>query len=432
MSRALPYHPAKGGRPSKAHGPKLPAHEVDLLLVEGEVVTQPDGSTRRVWPTQRVIAERFEVSPSLIAAFAKQHRCTERRRSVEASLTPPPAAPAREPVPAVDAPAPSDADPEPASPESSEAVAAADDEDAASAQRRGRGRPRKNDEPLIPYEQLDRALVFGEVKVLEDGTHTTVYPTYRVLAERYGVAVSVIAQYSKTRNCLRRREQTATRVAVRTEERMIDLRADALAVGEDRLVQMIDEFLLGFERALKEGRVRADNPTDVNTFARLKAFIQGGADSRAEVRSILSLESLQERYARVMRERRDATPAMAGVIEARGVTVSETEQGAPEAKLSNGSHESEQNIRRTELSAHFPPPRALEFASRETNLGGAIRELASLARELAEQLDPSDDKDEALLETRVLRAAERVDALLERDWGAEVGHGDALDPEDEA
>lgn len=102
---------------------------------------------------------------------------------------------------------------------------------------------------------------------------------------------------------------------MRTEEKLIELRADAIAVGEGRLIQMIDEFLLGFEKALKEGRVRQDNPTDVNTLARLKTFIQGGADSRQVVRAILSLESLQERYSRRLREEREVTPAMAGVID---------------------------------------------------------------------------------------------------------------------
>lgn len=436
MSSEHQHPPAKGGRPPKDQGPKLPAHEVDLLLVEGELVPQADGSSRRVWPTQRAAAERFGVAPSLIAAFATQRRCSERRRAFAATLPPPPTPsrrgpPVRELEPVLPEPMPAPA---------SEAT----DDQAPEATPRGRGRPRKNDEPLIPYEQLDRALVFGEVKVLDDGTHTTIYPTYRALAERYGVAVSVIAQYAKTRNCLRRREQTATRVAVRTEERMIDLRADALAVGEDRLVQMIDEFLLGFERALKEGRVRADNPTDVNTFARLKAFIQGGADSRAEVRSILSLESLQERYARVMRERREATPAMAGVIEARGVTVSETEQGTPEAELSKLDDETEQNIRDAKLSSRAPDPRlrAFDSPSPETNTGRVpereIRELSRLARELAEQLDPSEDKDEALLETRVLRAAERVEALLDGDGHEDAngsdddGRGGDDEPEDES
>jgi hypothetical protein len=279
----------------------MPNLEVDQLLVEGELVVGDDGVETRVWPTQREVASRFGVSPGLIGMFAKKARCTERKAAFQAG-TPVPGpkamqAPETAPVPVTGAARPPVMVP------------------ASTLPGRGVGRPRKADAPLIAYEELDKLLVFGEVVVLPDGTTTTVYPTYRKLAERYGIVPSVIAAYVKSHNCMRRRKQAATRVAVRTEEKLIELRADAVAVGEDRLVQMIDDFLLSFERALKEGRVRSDNPTDVNTLARLKAFILGGADSRAEVRNILSLESLQERYARMVRDQRDVTPAMGGVIE---------------------------------------------------------------------------------------------------------------------
>jgi hypothetical protein len=213
-------------------------------------------------------------------------------------------------------------------------------------EKRKPGRPRHQDAPVIPWEELDRALVFGEVQILEDGKHTTFYPSYRALAERYGVVVSVIAEYAKSHNTMKRRKETAARVAVRTEEKLIELRAESLAVGEDRLVAMIDDFLLKFEGALKEGRVRTDSPTDVNTLARLKQFIMGGADSRQEVRNILSLEALQERYARMAREAEFATPAMAGVIESNNKT----------------------------LNVPCPPSRALGDSVGETNTSSELRD----------------------------------------------------------
>lgn len=269
----------KVGRPKKVQGPKLQqVDEVERLLVEGEVVPGLDGEATRVWLSQRDIAERFNVSTALIADFAKKHRTTERRVALRAQLDTPPLP--EEPT-----------------------------------EKRKPGRPRHQDAPVIPWEELDRALVFVEVQILEDGKHTTFYPSYRTLAERYGVVVSVIAEYAKSHNTMKRRKETAARVAVRTEEKLIERRAETMAVGKDRLVAMIDDFLLKFEGALKEGRVRTDSPTDVNTLARLKQFIMGGADSRQEVRNILSLEVLQERYARMAREAEFAMPAMAGVIE---------------------------------------------------------------------------------------------------------------------
>jgi hypothetical protein len=283
----------------------MPHLEVDQLLVEGELV----GGVR-VWPSQREVAKRYEVAPSLVAAFSKQHRCGERRAAVQAGAAPapepsqPPASPPIEPV---------GSPPELVAAEPVPVPVLIDEP------RRRPGRPRKADAPLVPYEEVDRLLVYGEATVLETGATATLYPTHRQLAERYGVSPSVIASYAKSHNCGRRREQAVARMAKRTEDKLVELRSEAIAVGEDRLVQMIDNFLLNFEKALEEGRVRSDNPTDVNTLARLKVFILGGADSRAEVRTMLSLESLQERHARMMREQRDATPEMGGVIDVRAV-----------------------------------------------------------------------------------------------------------------
>ena len=392
----------KGGRPRREDGPKMPYHEVDRLLVEGELVAGADGAETRVWPSQREVAKRFKVAPSLVAAFAKQSRCVERKAAFQAG-TPiqpitlkdhetAPSATTSEPTAA--APVASTSTPEPPEP------------------KRRPGRPRKAEAPLISYEELDRLLVFGEVKVLENGATTTVYPPYRQLAERYGVAPSVIASYAKSHNCMKRREQTATRVAVRTEEKLIELRAEAIAVGEDRLVQMIDDFLLSFEKALKEGRVRSDNPTDVNTLARLKAFILGGADSRSEVRTILSLESIQERYARMLRDQREATPEMAGVIDVTSVPANETERANPNAFPSASGRS---------VSPDAPPPPPSEDAAREPNVSREVREVVRLARELAEQMDAAEADDEALLEVRLLRAVERVEPRLLPRQGADLG-----------
>ncbi|HRC58161.1 MAG TPA: hypothetical protein PKU97_19690, partial [Kofleriaceae bacterium] len=183
------------------------------------------------------------------------------------------------------------------------------------ARERRTGRPRKAEAPEVPYDEVDRLLVFGDVVQLPDGGTTTVYPTYRELAERYGVATSIIATYAKSRNCVRRRERARARIESRTESKLIEMRADALAVGKDDIVGLIDAYLAQFKQALSEGRVRADNPTDVNTLVRLREFLLGGADSRQDVRATLSLESLQERYVRSMRARQSASLEQTGFLE---------------------------------------------------------------------------------------------------------------------
>ena len=52
------------------------------------------------------------------------------------------------------------------------------------------GRPPKRDGPKVPYDEIDKLLVHGEVVEAESGGTTTTYPSYRELARRYGCSHS--------------------------------------------------------------------------------------------------------------------------------------------------------------------------------------------------------------------------------------------------
>lgn len=176
------------------------------------------------------------------------------------------------------------------------------------------GRPRKRDGPKVPYDEIDRLLVHGEVVKAEAGGTTVVYPSYRNLAARYGCAHSLIAQYSRKHDCLRRRKETRARVVVKAEQKLVEMRANAIAISKDDALQIIDAYLAGFGEAISEGRVRFDNPTDFNTMLRLKEFILGGADSRQEIHAALSLEDIQARHERMLRASRAASAEERGEL----------------------------------------------------------------------------------------------------------------------
>ena len=180
---------------------------------------------------------------------------------------------------------------------------------------RGRGRPRKGEAPVIDYEQLDKLLVYGELTPAKDGGGvTSAYPTYAQLSERFGVSTSVIRDYAKQHNTMARRERARLRTQLRVEDKMVEARAEAIVVTKERELQIIDAYLAGFEKAITEGRVRFDNPTDYNTMARLKEFLLGGADSRPEVNATLSLDVLQARHRDTRRALVETTPADRGEI----------------------------------------------------------------------------------------------------------------------
>ena len=187
---------------------------------------------------------------------------------------------------------------------------------------RPKGRPPKGAPPALPAEEVDRLLVFGEVVTCDDGeSQTVVFPSYRDLAERFEVSTTLIAKYSKEHNCLRRRKQAKARIQAQADQKLVELRATAVALSKDDELRIIDGFLAGFEKALAEGRVRFDNPGDFNTMVRLKKFVMGGADSRQEIHASLSLEDIQARHQRMLRVNRAADAAVRGDLPDHGEVV---------------------------------------------------------------------------------------------------------------
>lgn len=333
--------PAKKlGRPTKAEGPRFPPDTVDRLLVEGEEVPTSRGHVKRRFPSLRELAQRFGVAHSAIARYAEHHDCLGRRKRLLAGTSramlgraeahpPPRPAQLASPAPAEALPPPPPPAPAEALPPPPTSAPAEEPPPPPSTAQRKLGRPLKSAEPALPRQELDKALVFGDVKALPDGSTMTSYASYRELAERFGVATSLIANYSREHNCLRRREEAKTRIATKADQKLIELRATAIAVSKDDALKMIDGYLLGFEEALAEGRVRVDNPTDFNTMVRLKEFVMGGADSRQELHASFSLEGLQSRHAQALRVARETTPAERGEVDAEVVESSDDALVAP-------------------------------------------------------------------------------------------------------
>jgi hypothetical protein len=68
---------------------------------------------------------------------------------------------------------------------------------------------------------------------------------------------------------------------------------------------------------LEEGRVRTDSATDFNTLARLKAFLEGKADSRQEVQGVITLEQMQERHRALQAQLESLDPVVTGELPPR-------------------------------------------------------------------------------------------------------------------
>jgi hypothetical protein len=183
---------------------------------------------------------------------------------------------------------------------------------------RARGRPRRADAPIVPWDEVDRLLVFGErVKDDATGREAVSFPSYMELAARYGVSKSRIGQYATRAKCLKRREEAHLRERARYDQKVSERRAEARALGTEDVVRIIDGYIEGFRRAIDEGKVRFDSPADLDRLVRLKELMLGNADSRQEIQGGLTLDAIQERHRRLRGQLDALTPELAGVAAER-------------------------------------------------------------------------------------------------------------------
>ena len=186
------------------------------------------------------------------------------------------------------------------------------------------GRPPKSEPPRIDHDKLDKLLVLGEVVPSEDGSSRVDYPGYRELAARFGVSNSLIARYAKAHNCLRRRADAEQRTRAMAESKIMERRAEQLAVTNEDAIQLLDKILLQVIATVEEGRFRADNAADLNTLLRLKQLLVGGADSRQEMTGGITLEMMQARHREMMCILAESTPAERGEVERTERSLSES------------------------------------------------------------------------------------------------------------
>jgi hypothetical protein len=314
--------PRRPGRPRRADGP-VDYNAIDKLVVSGEDVMGPDGERRHRFPSFREIAGRFGVAHSLVAKYAREHNCVERRAY---ATTVKPGRPRREFEPVV---VPKQA------PRRTPRVVEAVEKDAASPGTElvvppPQYTPRQAGEPVDTHA-LDLWLVHGEAVPIKNGTgFAIVYPSHSEICRRLGITRSELHAYAKEHDCDRRRAEVEARVRAKVDQKLVELRADAIAVTRERKLQIVDTYIEQFYDALRDGRVRTDSVQDFNTMIRLRSFLEGGADQRTELLGGLTLDDLRSRHAEFLRDRDGDTAATVGVVEAEIVAVEATDPAHPE------------------------------------------------------------------------------------------------------
>lgn len=195
--------------------------------------------------------------------------------------------------------------------------------------RRG-GRPKGRFDPTIDWAHIRNIFVRGELHEGAEGP-TTVYPSLRELAKRYGVSNQRIHQKISEENWIGQRDRFQQTVTHKTDERVAEARAVATVDG----LVVLDEWIDLFRKNLQEGRVRADSLQDLNTALRLRKFLEGEAESRHESKQVITLEQL-ERIHQEQKAKRERESVTTGVIDTDGEETTGSDQPVPALPVSTG------------------------------------------------------------------------------------------------
>jgi hypothetical protein len=142
------------------------------------------------------------------------------------------------------------------------------------------------------------------------------YPSYRDLAIRFGISSSIVADYARRHNCVRRREELGKRAREIADQRVLADRADSIAGEKQSRLKLLHTYFDEFAKSLAEGRVRTDNIADFDKACRLEAFLLGDAESRREVIQGSALQQWQVTDAELLAELEELKlkPALTGMV----------------------------------------------------------------------------------------------------------------------
>src|SRR5437868_2218555 len=110
-----------------------------------------------------------------------------------------------------------------------------------SSSRRKRGRPRRADAPVVPWDEVDRLLIFGErARDPRNGQEGVKFPSLADLAKRFGVSRNLIWRYSAQARCFQRRDEARLKTLARFEQKVIEQAANTRAAASADVSRLVD------------------------------------------------------------------------------------------------------------------------------------------------------------------------------------------------
>lgn len=142
-----------------------------------------------------------------------------------------------------------------------------------------RGRPRLGEEPDLDRTELERLLVHGDFETADHGPVSHHYPSFRELAQRFGVSKTIIQRFATRHNCIARRRPVGA-LQPGAAEAASGPSAPIASSVERRLYPSAREIAFEWVDQIKRGDVRIASAAELERLLRLAADLDAEARQR--------------------------------------------------------------------------------------------------------------------------------------------------------
>lgn len=186
-----------------------------------------------------------------------------------------------------------------------------------------RGRPRAGTGPEIDHAELERLLVHGEFTTDADGEVTHRYPSFRDLAERFGISFTLVQRFARRHNCLERRAGSGAQPPAEAPPPPPAAPAAPHAPatpGSAPMLPTVREIFVGWVKAVQAGEVRIASAGEIEKMMKIAADLDAEAQMRALIPvGVPTLEELQDLHEKLLREYDATTPEGRGELDLVGL-----------------------------------------------------------------------------------------------------------------
>lgn len=179
--------------------------------------------------------------------------------------------------------------------------------------------------PDIDWKVVEDEYVWGEeIKQDREGNFSRAYPTLAQLGKKYGCSMALVGQHAKKGNWAKRRVYCEKKTKEEVQKELDDQHAKARASHLCDALGAIEHWIGKFRQAVEDEHFRpSTNMSDLNTAVRLRAFLKGEADHRAEQKVVHSIEELTRRHLELRGRGGAHGASTSGILETTGEPVDE-------------------------------------------------------------------------------------------------------------